>query len=139
MKEQSELCRLHSSNLMKILFLDCFDFTFRLSNYIVLDVSRCFSIVVKLHRRGSTSRGDGTQLCHVTKHLRQWNDSPDYLNTITCVKTLHLTTTTVQVTHDITHVFFWCQHLYLHDRLHQYWVTLRYGITVSHFSGQLKR
>ena len=76
--------------------------------------------MIVLHRRSSTTRGDGTQGGHIAEHLRQRNHSLDDTSTATSlVHTLNQTTTLVQVADNVTHVLLRRNNLYAHDRLHE--------------------
>ena len=94
------------------------------------------------HRRGSATRSDRTQARDVTEHLSQRHRSLHQASTRRrAIHTFDLTTTLVEVTDDITHVFLRRIYLQVHDRLEQDRASLSRcileGLDSADFEGKL--
>src|SRR5699024_7363892 len=59
----------------------------------------------------------GTQVCSITEHLRQRNESTDHLTASNVIHTFDTSATGVDITDNITHVILRCGNLDSHDRL----------------------
>src|SRR5699024_5707453 len=96
-----------------ILFCLCrqYLFLYRLRNRLVS---------VKEHGVVTTALSSGTQVCCITEHLSQRNETADHLTAADIVHTFDTSTTGVDITDNITHVVFRCGNFDLHDRLKQY-------------------
>src|SRR5699024_448081 len=75
---------------------------------------------VKEHGVVTTALSSGTQVCCITEHLSQRNETADHLTAADIVHTFDTSTTGVDITDNITHVVFRCGNFDLHDRLKQY-------------------
>src|SRR5690606_14221186 len=81
------------------------------------DVRRSFGVLGEFHGVAGATLGHGTDIGRITEHLAQRNFSTDNLTRYRIFHTLDQTTTTVQVTHHVTHVVLGSHHFDLHDRL----------------------
>src|SRR5690554_3911355 len=94
----------------------------------------------ELHGVGRPSLGRRTQVGCIAEHLGQRNLCANLLHTANqIVHALDQTTTTVQVTDYITHVFFRRLDFDLHDRLQQHRLSLHKAFFERHRTGDLKR
>src|SRR5690606_2748474 len=83
----------------------------------VNDVRGSLGVFGELHGVAGTSLGHGAYIRGVTKHLTQRNLSTDDLPGGRVFHTLNQTTTTVEVTHHVTHVVLRGHYFNFHDRL----------------------
>src|SRR5690554_3379502 len=110
-----------------------------LLNNLVGNSLRDFGITVERHRVHGTSGGLRPQVAHVAEHLGQRYVGPDDLHAGRVFHGLDLTTTGVQVTDDITHVFLRGADLDSHQRLEQHGVGLADRFLECHRAGELER
>src|SRR5690606_20187309 len=93
----------------------------------------------ELHSRRCAARSQRTQLGYISKHFAQWHFSLNNLRACTGIHTFHQTTTTVQVTSNITHVLLWSNYFYFHDWFQQNRLSLASSFAETLFSTKLER
>src|SRR5690606_13315239 len=113
---------------LALFFNQCFD-----------DVRRSFCVLGEFHGVAGATLGHGTDVGSVTKHLAQRNFGTNNLAGNRIFHTLNQTTTTVQVTHHVTHVILGGHNFHFHDRLKHLAATLLGQLLGSHGGSNLER
>mmetsp|Transcript_1321 Transcript_1321/g.2759 ORF Transcript_1321/g.2759 Transcript_1321/m.2759 type:complete len:327 (+) Transcript_1321:2346-3326(+) len=111
-----------------------------LIGHFLLDVGRNRGVSVKYHRVRCSSLGHGAQIRYVLEHFRKGNHRSDDLDISSLPKVLHLSSSGIEVSKNISHIVFGGNHLHLHKGLHQlrssFPYTLFEGSSSCNFKGQ---
>ncbi|EHP84113.1 hypothetical protein GeomeDRAFT_3260, partial [Geobacter metallireducens RCH3] len=93
---------------------------FYLSDYFFRYRFRNLLVVIERHGVGSTTLRGRTKISCISKHLRQRNHGTYHLGTGTTFHAHNPSAARVEITNDITHIFFRNNNLDRHDRLKEY-------------------
>src|SRR5690606_3510010 len=93
----------------------------------------------EFHGVASAPLGHRTNIGRITEHFAQRNLGTDHLTGNRIFHALNQTTTTVQVTHHVTHVVLRRYHFDLHDRLKHYGTALLGQLLGRHRGSYLER
>src|SRR5690606_18946018 len=137
LRSNFSLATLNSSKIETQLIFVFSDFALR--NDFISNIARSLRIFQKLHGVGRTPLSCRTQGCCITKHLRQWNLCINNLAHDAFVHPQDQTTTTVEISNNITHVDLRRYHFYLHNWLKQNSTTLLGQFLGCHRSSDFKR
>ena len=94
--------------------------------------------MVELHYIYTSSLSLGSQVCGISEHLGQWNESSYDSSTIVDVRSLDLTSLGADISDNVSHVVLRYSYLYLEDRLKQNRGSLSACFLESHGSSNLE-